>query len=477
MPDDLQLIHGDARRLPLADNSVQCVVTSPPYWGLRKYAGEQELDWGDWRGAYGLEPTIEMYVTHSCVILRELWRVLRPDGVIFWNIGDSYASGSRGEYKKSRVVSGKSMSYGQNQDMMGSAPNRLPQHGLKDKDLCLIPERIALAAQGMGFWVRSRILWCKPNPMPESVTDRPTDAAEHIWMFTKSAKYFWDADAVREPQVTPPNDTAAHRFGASGGKAEIAYGNLVSGKKWEPSGGRNLRNVWTFATQPYPDAHFATFPEELPRRCIQAATSEKGACAQCGAPWVRVTDRDVHFEGGSGAAMTRDPESWKGSKFDGARDLEIHPNTQRRGGLTSWRGDRTVPDKTRPHAGWHQSGSGRHAPKDMRLPVAKGAGGEQIESGEYDIRMGPVIDSRTIGWRPGCLCRGQHGRRVPCLVLDPFGGSGTTGKVAIELGRRAVLVDIAYSDTEAETGEASKNVDGYLGLAEKRTRNVQRPLL
>jgi DNA modification methylase len=432
MPDLLQLIHSDARDLPIADESVQCIVTSPPYWGLRKYSGEQALVWppallpgelekwaakrhyefcaerghqfddlnfcprcATWKGDYGNEPSIEMYVAHTVEILRELRRVLRPDGVLFWNIGDSYAA--------AKGYSGDGPGVGLNQSNRGSLrgpgqflPHRNPQSGLKPKDMCLIPERVALAAQADGWWVRSRILWCKPNPMPESVTDRPTDAAEHIWMFTKSERYFWDADAVREPAATGWNGSSF-----TDPRDEATKENLGHGPRSTNHESRNLRNVWMFATQPYAGAHFATFPEELPRRCILAATSAKGACAQCGALWERVTRKTVHFESGSGKA----------------------------GNLPN----------------------GKH-----------GEDWEQAQSGEYDIRMGPVVDSQTIGWSPTCRCRGQRGLTVPQTVLDPFGGSGTTGRVAIELGRRAILADIAYGAD-----------DQYRRLAEERTHNVQ----
>jgi DNA modification methylase len=443
MRDDLLMLAADARRIPLADNSVQCIVTSPPYCGLRKYAGEQELVWpkwpgwtpdrcveasghewadapraasddskrrwqnanggaatcrrcGAWRGAYGLEPTIEMYVAHSVEILRECRRVLRPDGVLFWNLGDSYAAakGYGGDLKPSDL---QSSNRGSLRGANSFLPNRNGQHGLKPKDLCLIPARVALAAQADGWWVRSLIVWAKPNPMPESVTDRPTDAYEHILMLTKSERYFWDADAVREPaSETSCGNRRAFRGGGmyTGGQsfdASETIPNAVPGNG-DGTGQRNMRNVWTFPTQPYAGAHFATFPEEIPRRAILAATSAKGACVQCGAPWQRVTRTDR-----SGVPL--------------------------------------------PHDG-----------------ASKNAAMYLDESNQ----LGPEVvrDVQTIGWQPTCLCPAQHGRTVPCVVLDPFGGSGTTGGVAIALRRRAVLLDLAYTAEYAE-------------LARQRTSNVQ----
>ena len=301
--DDLLLIRGNARRLPLADESVQCIVTSPPYWGLRKYAGEQELiwggkqhthEWGDeqksgqrqrngapggiheeretnklaenivlnpatgatcircgaWRGAFGLEPTVEMYVAHTVEILRECRRVLRSDGVLFWNIGDSYAgswgnAGNRPELDHQeghqREKNTEYLAGGGRDTFRDRPPGSYPQNGLKPKDLCLIPARVALAAQADGWWVRSVIIWAKPNPMPESCRDRPTDAYEQILMLTKSARYFSDFFAVREPSITGdtrkpycPGQVDARGDGHDRG----------GGQETERDGSsRNLRNV------------------------------------------------------------------------------------------------------------------------------------------------------------------------------------------------------------------------------------------
>lgn len=308
MSSELVIARADARHIPLPSNSVQCVITSPPYWGLRNYAGNQELIWagvegcvhewdatcrlkqatpiamagrfgesggsgriekpseqitviqshascylcGAWRGAFGLEPTVQMYVAHTVEILRELRRVLRDDGVVFWNIGDSYAKGGV---------------------------------DLKPKDLCLMPQRIALAAQEDGWWARSDIIWAKPNPMPESVTDRPTDAYEHVLMLTKSERYYWNAEAVKEP-------AAWERWGKQTTLSHDENQRVMPDKPKEElqeNTTRNPRNVWTFATQPYKGAHFATFPDKLPIQCIRAACPEKGCCRFCGTPWKRVT--------------------------------------------------------------------------------------------------------------------------------------------------------------------------------------------
>ncbi len=336
---------------------------------------------GVWKGAYGLEPTIEMYVQHTVEVLRECWRVLRSDGVLFWNIGDSYAASHSGAQGQS----------GQRADRRFTADTCAPiGGGLKPKDLCLIPSRVAIAAQADGWWVRSMIIWAKPNPMPESVTDRPTNSYEHILMLTKSERYFWDANAVREKS----SGLTGGGFSREYAEQQPAHGAMKLNRPID-DGTRNLRNVWTFATQPYSEAHFATFPEELPRRCILAATSAKGACIQCGAPWERVTRSSVT----SG-------KSWNGNAL---KSQVVNRNEN----------------------------------NDF-------AGSNFYEN---------YAAAQTIGWRPTCLCPGQRGKTAPCVVLDPFAGSGTVGRVAVELNRKAILNDLAYHD-----------------LSKKRTKNVQRSL-
>lgn len=249
----------------LPERSVQCVLTSPPYWGLRKYAGEQEVVWPDgWKGALGLEPTPALYVQHLVGIFRALRRVLRDDGTVWLNLGDSYngSGGAGGDYNEGGLKEGQPRYPGRK---VG---------GLKPKDLVGIPWRVAFALQEDGWWLRSDIIWAKPNPMPESVTDRPTRSHEYIFLLTKAARYYYDAEAVKESSITDPASKAAMTFGSLAGKnntAEKAH-SVDVGHKWEYTPTRNLRSVWTFATQPYPEAHFATFPPELPRRCILAST-------------------------------------------------------------------------------------------------------------------------------------------------------------------------------------------------------------
>jgi DNA modification methylase len=232
---------------------------------------------GAWRGSFGLEPSLKMYVDHTVDILRELRRVLKPDGVLFWSIGDSYAGG--GNYQGVKSESTLSAKQASNRGAKG-VHQELGAVGkdsgsAKNKDLCLIPQRIAIAAQEDGWWVRSDIIWHKPNTMPESCKDRPTDAYEHILMLTKSSKYYWDKDAVSEPAKNAGKVVSlgpkSFSKGQSAGNDVPESGNSLN-ESYQVKQTRNLRNVWTFPTQPYRGDHFAAFPEELPRKCILAAS-------------------------------------------------------------------------------------------------------------------------------------------------------------------------------------------------------------
>jgi DNA modification methylase len=267
------LLQASANALPLADESVQCVVTSPPYWGLRQYAGEQETDWQDGtRHALGLEPTPELYVAHMVEVFREVKRVLRPDGTLWLNLGDSYASGEIGRHDsvQGREIDGKRVTSKATLRQQARLTS-----GVKPKDLVGIPWMVAFALRADGWYLRSDIIWHKPNPMPESVTDRPTKAHEYLFLLSKSPSYFYDADAIRE-------DFADERLGnpgaASGNYSRGSGRNdngALSGKAWNEDGahsGRNKRTVWTIATRPYAGAHFATFPEALVEPCIKAGS-------------------------------------------------------------------------------------------------------------------------------------------------------------------------------------------------------------
>ncbi len=266
----------------LEDESVQCVVTSPPYWGLRDYGIE---------GQIGLERTPDEYVEKMVAVFREVRRVLRGDGTLWLNMGDSYSSGGRTSYDPDRV----SKTSGLANNSSGIGRNTPPW--AKPKDLIGIPWRVAFALQADGWYLRSDIIWHKPNPMPESVTDRPTKAHEYVFLMTRNAKYFYDADAVRESitsqtqeriadPANQPSQTASrgprHRGlhaqtklpplqGSHGTMGHDGHG-MRMGEKWNNPNGRNARTVWTIPTQPYDGAHFAVFPTAIPERCIKAGS-------------------------------------------------------------------------------------------------------------------------------------------------------------------------------------------------------------
>jgi len=320
------LIQADARRIPLADGSVQCCVTSPPYWSLRSYGIGAE------NGELGLEPTPSAYVAHMVEVFREVKRVLRDDGVVFLNLGDSY----------------------------------------QDKQLVGIPWKVAFALQDDGWILRSDIIWHKPNPMPESVTDRPTKSHEYLFLLSKSARYYYDADAVREKAIRKGGPPEAKRWRER--DKSVPAGSTLDGKTagTHPAG-RNRRTVWTIPTRPYSGAHFATYPPALVEPCILAGTSAKGACPECGAPWERVVEKTSQLEPGRKVRGL-------GPKTEGIQDLS-------------------------------------------------------------STKLHEVQTVTTTGWRPTCSCGRDDVQ--PCLVLDPFAGSGTTGMVAIKHGREFVGLDLS----------------------------------
>ena len=275
--------------------SVQCVVTSPPYYGLRDYGVE---------GQIGLEPTPEVYVQQLVKVFREVWRVLKDDGTLWLNLGDSYnGSGKGGNPEGSPFTKQKT-----NQGSLLDRPTRIS--GLKPKDLIGIPWMVAFALRADGWYLRSDIIWAKPNPMPESVKDRPTKSHEYIFLFTKSPDYFYDYEAILETAVNRPTDSWDKRKSAGAGSGSMDNGHnssLAKGKGFshtlggygvpknlQPDGQqpnsihvkrltgesdenyqmRNKRDVWTVNTKPYKGAHFATFPTELIEPCILAGSKE-----------------------------------------------------------------------------------------------------------------------------------------------------------------------------------------------------------
>jgi len=276
-----KILQGNALNIlkTLPDKSINCCVTSPPYWNLRDYGVDGQL---------GLELTPEEYVSKMVEVFREVKRVLRDDGILWLNLGDSYTSG------KPRDCDKGGLRYNNSQSKQ--APP-----GYKPKDLVGIPWMIAFALRADGWYLRSDIIWHKPNPMPESVTDRPTKAHEYLFLLSKSRKYYYDYEAIKEPakewsgqaatfardgavgrHIIPGQSYAQHRPNRSGNKERklgTARGrpnsHLGGSVSWEGNT-RNKRSVWTVPTRPFPEAHFATFPPKLIEPCILAGCPEGG---------------------------------------------------------------------------------------------------------------------------------------------------------------------------------------------------------
>lgn len=355
-------LHGDNTAIlpTLAPGSVQTIVTSPPYFGLRDYgllpthwpaieyvpmAGLPAITIPSATCCLGLEDDPLAYIGHLVHVFRLARPALRSDGTAWLNLGDSYAQDSK-------------------------------RTGLKDKNLMMIPARAALALQADGWYVRSDVIWAKPNAMPESIKDRPTRAHEYLFLLAKSERYYYDAAAVAEPLSAPS------KFAGNRAQQVAATGGIISGgtstHKNEITA-RNRRTVWSIATQSYSGAHFAVMPEALIEPCILAGSSAR-ACEHCGAPWVRVVERE---------------SNWQERKAAGATAGNV----------------------------------GRS---------------ETYQNGAHGKNMSHDLGSKTmrdLGLAPSCACADNTGSSAS-VVLDLYGGSGTVGKVATRLQRDAVLIDL-----------------------------------
>jgi DNA modification methylase len=247
----------------LEDNSIDCVVSSPPYYGLRDYGMNEQ---------FGLEKTYQEYLKNTVKVFETFRPKLKDTATIWWNVGDSYNQRqSSGDRTKNSL---------KQKTNKGNCGMKIePQKDLKIKDLIMIPNRVAIALQDAGWYIRSEIIWHKPNPMPESIKDRPTSAHEKIWLITKSKNYYYDAESIKEPvssnsikRLNQPN--LINQLGSNRGN-----GGMKSNGNMKPVGNsllRNKRNVWTVTTKPFKEAHFATFPKDLIEPCIKAGCPKDG---------------------------------------------------------------------------------------------------------------------------------------------------------------------------------------------------------
>lgn len=380
----IQILTGDALAVlrGMEAGGFHMCCTSPPYWGLRNYGVDGQL---------GLEADFEDYLAKLVEIFDEVKRVLRDDAVAFVNMGDGYASSSHsaGASMKSTLATRPTAAKTTALRDAGTWRTTLCP-GLKPKDLIGQPWRLAFALRDAGWYLRSEIIWHKPNPMPESVEDRPTKAHEQIFLLTKSPRYFYDAEAVREPHAEESLRKNPSFNNVHWKNGEFAKGGIgVSTAVFHPNG-RNLRTVWTVPSHAFSEAHFATFPPDLIIPCVKAGTSERGCCPACGAAWRRETEaaNNIH-PGGTGM-----------SNVQGLIQRGYRADGQAIGAVIRER---------------HEAGRER----------------------------------KTLGFRASC----DHGREpVPCRVLDPFFGAGTTGLVADRLGRDCTGIELnpAYSAMAAK---------------------------
>jgi DNA modification methylase len=441
------ILHGhcidELRKLPA--NHFHVCVTSPPYYGLRNYGTKHQRwegtdpnckhkwrsvvkkktsgskdgstlegfnDPGDgnagtradqpsklcvkcdaWIGELGQEPTPQLYITHLIQVFAEIHRVLRPDGILWVNIADSFAAGGHG---------GGGGSYSEQKkqgEKCGGPKGRKPPAcwNLKKKDKMLIPARLSIALQEWGWWVRQDHVWSKPNPLRESVQDRCTTSHEFIFQLTKSEQYFSDFYAIKEPvkkdsiaRILRGRNEHKNSNGAPGQPPHSFVqpdANMTGLLSFDGiSAAANRLSVWTITVASYKGAHFATYPAELPELCIRASTSDGGCCAKCGKPYARVLEN-------------LKPD-FLAQKAAGGNELGLYFGKSR---------------KNHTKAGVQDASA-------TKARILKG-----------------MIVRKTIGFKPMCKCNAGS---VPCRVLDPFFGSGTTGEVSLTLNRDVTGIEL-----------------------------------
>ena len=362
----------------IPDRSVHTCVTSPPYYGLCDYGRE---------GQIGLEQTPEAYIAKMVEVFREVRRVLRDDGTLWLNIGDSYANHPSSAVNRNGMSG--SLNDGKSEfdcriGTRGSQRRKAIPHGIKPKDLIGIPWMLAFALRADGWYLRQDIIWHKPNPMPESVTDRCTKAHEYVFLLSKSQRYYYDAEAVKEPLAASSIPRLQQNIEKQVGTTRANGGAKTNGNFKAAgdlaSGARNRRSVWTITTRPFKHAHFAVMPEALVVPCVLAGTPVEGCCANCGSPRARVI-------------------------FATAPD----------GRRAEVKGGKAYDENGNPLMGDNMIDHGVR--------------------GSFGGKGGQTLKRETVGFRASCEC---DAATVPSVVLDPFTGSGTVAVVALRHGRNFV---------------------------------------
>lgn len=413
------------------DGKFQTCITSVPYWGQRDYGFE---------GQIGLEPTIGEHIQSLVEVFREVRRTLRHDGTLWLNYGDSFAGAVNGRSAVDTKAAGNDDRKHVDKPTTGVGPVFVPRidrnrrgsnskdteasdHGgriiaggeIKERDLIGAPWSLALALRADGWYLRQCVIWSKPNPKPESTKTRPATSHEYVFLFSKSPDYFFDMEAVKEPAAPARKDTKSRVR-----KPSNAPGHAPEGIPFFLSPTRNLRSVWTINVQPFKGAHFATFPEELVRICVEATTPAGGCCVTCGTPYERVTKKG-------------DPDRAHQRASGGNAEGEYHGQATKA----------------------YEEGRAENA-SNLKRRILQG--------------MRPTI---TLGWHKACHCeelKTQDEMMVArSVVLDPFGGSGTVGLVANRLGRDAVLIEAK----EEYATMAIRRIDHGLAKAEKEIANAK----
>jgi len=374
------------------NESVQCVVTSPPYFSLRSYLDTENPNK---HLEIGFDNSLQEYITNLTSLFSEIHRVLRKDGTFWLNLGDTYAGNklgnTQGTYSSNLKYANPEKdleSFRKENEYKKTVPM-----GLKSKDLIGVPWRVAFALQDAGWYLRSDIIWAKSisfnskytgSCLPESCKDRPTKSHEYLFLLTKSPKYFYDKEAVQEKaQDWGSRNRDEFRGGTTDPK--LKHHGLADCDF--SASGRNLRSVWTVNPKPFKGAHFATFPEKLIEPCIKAGTSEYGCCVNCGKPYKRITvkgNADEEHKKTCGADSNGEYLGLATKDYDSARAQNA---------------------------------------SEVKARILAG-----------------MVKTKTTGWKKDCKCLTNDIK--PCVVLDPFFGAGTTGVVSKKLGRSWVGIDL-----------------------------------